>query len=77
MKVARPGQTFRHARAMIVIVDSEGLVHAWDVEDATANWTWTGVAGGRSTARITVEGPMHRRTRNLPDLTTQLPGGNQ
>ena len=60
------GQEFNASRAMIVIVDDDGQVHAWDVGAVrTAKWEWTGMTRNRSTAKVTLEGEFHRRTRNL------------
>lgn len=68
------GQEFNASQVMIVIVDSEGQAHAWDVNPVSkAKWAWTGVGtSGRSTADITISGEFHRRTRNLAGLLNQL-----
>jgi hypothetical protein len=70
------GQDINVARAMIVLVDDQGQAHAWDLNNVTkAEWEWTGMTEHRSTARVTVEGEFHRRTRNLEAMMRALHGG--
>jgi uncharacterized protein YbdZ (MbtH family) len=67
------GQDIDAARAMIVLVDKEGQAHAWDVTNVQkAGWEWTGRTDNRSTAKITIEGEFHRRTRNLEAMLRSL-----
>lgn len=67
------GQDFKTQRTMIVFVDEAGKAHAWDVGPGRALWEWTGLsAGGRSTAKVCVEGEFHRRTRNLEQMRRML-----
>lgn len=68
-----PGQTFAAQRVMVLVVDSAGKVHGWDVEPARASWHLTGLEGGRSTVHIDIDGPMRRRTRDLPTADLVVP----
>lgn len=73
----RPGQRYEAQRVMVVVIDTAGQAHGWDVEPALAEWemvgiTGNGLGGGRSVVRIRVEGPMRRRTRRLEDLDMQV-----
>ena len=63
-----PGQTFNAKRVMVVVVDQDDKVHGWDVDDGRARWRMTGVADGRSTVHIDIDGPMRRKTRDLSDV---------
>jgi hypothetical protein len=66
------GQKFEAARVMVVVVDTAGKAHGWDVAPGTASWRWTGVHPSHgSTVHIDIDGPMRRRTRDLEDLEAQ------
>jgi hypothetical protein len=58
---------------MVLVVDRAGLVHGWDVEPARARWSMTGVAGGRTQVHIDIDGPMRRRTKDLPTADLVVP----
>lgn len=67
------GQEILHRRAMIVMVDEDGQVHAWDVGVGRSTWEWTGTnLDGRSTAKVTMNGTLHRRTRDLDQFATEM-----
>lgn len=68
-----PGQSFNAQRVMVLVVDAAGKVHGWDVEPARARWNMTGIEGGRTTVHIDVDGPMRRRTRDLPTADLVVP----
>lgn len=69
------GQRFT-GRAMIVVDEGDGQVHAWDVTNAVAEWEWTGMgSSGRSTARVTIRGEMHRRTRSIASKLMKITEG--
>lgn len=62
---------------MVVVVDTTGKAHGWDVAPAFASWEWTGVHPTLgSTVHIDIDGPMRRRTRNLEDLEAELTEGS-
>lgn len=67
------GQEFNIQRAMIVLIDDDGKAHAWDVNAVrTAKWEWTGMTVNRSTAKVTLEGEFHRRSRNLDQFMKEM-----
>jgi hypothetical protein len=68
-----PGQAFDAQRVMVLVVDHFGKVHGWDLEPAQARWVMTGVAGGRTQVHIDIDGPMRRRTKDLPTTDLVVP----
>lgn len=64
------GKQFENARHIIVLVeDSDGTQHAFQVEPGTVGWEWTGLAEGAelgygSEGRVTVCGRFHRKNRD-------------
>jgi hypothetical protein len=67
------GQSFNARRVMVLVVAADGLVHGWDVEPAVASWRMTGVSNGRTAVHIDIDGPMRRRTKDLPDADLVVP----
>lgn len=69
-----PGQTFDAQRVMVLVVDRAGKVHGWDLEPARAAWEMRGLsASGRTAVHIDIDGPMHRRTKDLPTADLVVP----
>ena len=68
-----PGQTFDAQRVMVLVVDRAGKVHGWDLEPARAEWRMTGVTNGRTAVHIDIDGPMCRRTKDLPTADLVVP----
>ena len=57
------GQTHEVRQAMIVMVDEDGRIRAWGMQNGTATWIHMGVSTeGLSTAKIVLEGEFKRRT---------------
>ena len=68
------GQAFNAKRVMVLVVAADDQVHGWDVEPGRASWEMRGMApGGRTTVHIDIDGPMKRRTRNLPTADLVVP----
>lgn len=67
------GQSHQIAVAQIVIFDTNGQAHGWEITGGTAEWTWTGVGPtGRSTANVTMKGgEFRRRSKGLPPRPEQ------
>jgi hypothetical protein len=61
------GQSFPIQVAQIIVYDTSGQAHGWEVTGGVATWTWTGVGPtGRSTADVTITGgEFRRRTKHV------------
>jgi hypothetical protein len=68
-----PGQRISGRRVMVLIVDDVGKVHGWDVEPAVASWRMNGLTNGRTNVHIDIDGPMRRKTRDMPGADLHVP----
>lgn len=60
------GQRYPISVAQVIIYDTDGKAHGWEVTGGFAEWSWTGVGpSGRSTAEVTLTGEFRRRTKHI------------
>ncbi len=67
------GERHTGVSVALVFIDDTGITHGWEINPADVSWEMTGLQDGRTTARITAEGPFLRRRRNFGDLTIEPP----
>lgn len=68
------GQSFPIQVAQIVVFDTSGQAHGWEVTGGVAEWRWTGLGPtNRSTADITIRGgEFRRRTKRIPNQRGEI-----
>ncbi len=59
------------ARAVVLIIDQDGLQHGWEVFNGKASYEITGYPSGSAHGTISVSGEFHRMARmglDLPEI---------